>query len=192
MDAKRQLFGDLDKLCPSGTIFLSNTSSLTIIEMAAATNRPDRFAGCHFFNPVPQLKLAEVVRTIATSDETAQTTREWAESLGKTVVMARDSTGFMVNRLLVPYLLDAIRALEEGAGSMEDVDKAMVLGCGYPMGPFALLDLVGLDTIYSIANVMFEEFKERRFAPPPLLRRMVLAGYFGRKSGKGFYDYSKR
>lgn len=192
MDEKKKLFASLDKICASRTLLVSNTSSLTVIEMAAATKRLDRVAGCHFFNPVPQMKLAEVVRTIVASDETVETVRKWAESLGKTVVMARDTTGFIVNRLLVPYLLDAVRALEEGVGTIEDIDKGMVLGCGYPMGPFTLLDLVGIDTTYYIANVMFEEFKERRFAPPPLLRRMVLAGQFGRKSGKGFYDYTNK
>jgi 3-hydroxybutyryl-CoA dehydrogenase len=189
---KKRLYAALDALCPPETIFLSNTSSLTIIEMAAATKRADRFAGCHFFNPVPLMPLVEVVRSIATSEETIETTRRWAESLGKTVILARDSTGFIVNRLLVPYLLDAIRAYEAGAGSLEDIDQGMRLGAGYPIGPFALLDLIGLDTIYHIANIMFDEFKEQRMAPPPLLRRMVLAGQLGRKSGKGFYDYANK
>lgn len=190
MDDKKKLFGELDTICDPRTIFVSNTSSLTIIEMAAATKRADRFVGCHFFNPVPLMKLAEVVRTIVASEDAVETTRKWAGSLGKTVILARDSTGFIVNRLLVPYLLDAVRAYEVGTGSIEDIDKGMVLGCGHPMGPFTLMDLLGLDTTFYIANIMFEEFKESRFAPPSLLRRMVLAGQLGRKSGKGFYDYA--
>jgi 3-hydroxybutyryl-CoA dehydrogenase len=189
LDAKRELYTALDALCPPETIFASNTSSLTIIEMAAVTKRPDRFAGLHFFNPVPVMKLVEVVRSIATSDATVAALKEFGAALGKTVVETRDTTGFVVNRLLVPYLLDAVRVLESGVASREDIDAGMKLGCGYPMGPLELLDFVGLDTTYSIANIMFDEFKEPRFAPPPLLRRMVLAGHFGRKSGKGFYEY---
>jgi 3-hydroxybutyryl-CoA dehydrogenase len=189
LDAKRELFGALDALCPPETIFASNTSSLTIIEMAATTRRPDRFAGLHFFNPVPVMKLVEVVRSIASSDATIAALKEFGAALGKTVVEAKDTPGFIVNRLLVPYMLDAVRVLEAGVATREDIDEGMKLGCGHPMGPLTLLDFVGLDTTYYIANIMFEEFKEPRFAPPPLLKRMVLAGQFGRKSGKGFYDY---
>jgi 3-hydroxybutyryl-CoA dehydrogenase len=190
LPAKRELFGALDKICPASTIFASNTSSLTITEIAAATKRPQRFVGLHFFNPVPVMKLVEVVRTIATEPAVYEEVVEFGRKLGKTAVRAHDSTGFIVNRLLVPYLLDAIRALEEGVGSTEDIDNSMKLGCGHPMGPLTLLDFVGLDTTYYISQIMFEEFKERRFASPPLLRRMVLAGWNGRKSGRGFYDYA--
>jgi 3-hydroxybutyryl-CoA dehydrogenase len=190
LPAKRELFGALDKLCPPATIFASNTSSLTITEISAATKRPERFVGLHFFNPVPVMKLVEVVRTIATDPGVYEEMVAFGEKLGKTTVRAHDSTGFIVNRLLVPYLLDAIRALEEGVGSIEDIDNSMKLGCGHPMGPLTLLDFVGLDTTYYIANIMFDEFHERRFASPPLLKRMVLAGWNGRKSGRGFYDYS--
>jgi 3-hydroxybutyryl-CoA dehydrogenase len=171
-------------------IFASNTSSLTITELSMATARPKQFVGLHFFNPVPLMKLVEVVRTILTSDEAFNTAFDFAKSLGKEPVSCRDNSGFIVNRLLVPYILDAIRAFEEGVGSIEDIDKAMVLGCGYPMGPFTLLDFVGLDTTYYITDVMYAEYQEKRFASPPLLRKMVLAGRFGRKSGAGFYDYS--
>ena len=190
LPAKRELFAVLDALCPSSTIFASNTSSLTITEIASATKRPQRFVGLHFFNPVPVMKLVEVVKTIATDPLVYEEMVAFGAKLGKTPVRASDSTGFIVNRLLVPYLLDAIRALEEGVGSIEDIDNSMKLGCGYPMGPLTLLDFVGLDTTYYIANIMFDEFRERRFAPPPLLKRMVLAGWNGRKAGKGFYDYS--
>ena len=190
LPAKRELFGKLDALCPAATIFASNTSSLTITEIATATKRPDRFVGLHFFNPVPVMKLVEVVRTIATDPAVYEQMVAFGARLGKTPVRAHDSTGFIVNRLLVPYLLDAIRALEEGVGSIEDIDNSMKLGCGHPMGPLTLLDFVGLDTTYYIANIMFEEFRERRFASPPLLKRMVLAGWNGRKTGRGFYDYS--
>ncbi len=190
LPAKKELFAALDKLCPPATIFASNTSSISITEMATGTRRADRFLGLHFFNPVPVMKLVEVIRTIATDPKVFEEVMAFAERLGKTPVRTSDRTGFIVNRLLVPYLLDAIRALEEGVASIEDIDKSMKLGCGHPMGPFTLLDFVGLDTTYYIANVMFEEFKERRFAPPPLLKRMVLAGWNGRKSGRGFYDYS--
>jgi len=189
LDAKRELYSALDTLCPPETIFASNTSSLTIIEMAAVTKRSDRFAGMHFFNPVPVMKLVEVVRSIVTSDATIATLKEFGAALGKTVVEAKDTPGFIVNRLLVPYLLDAVRVLEQGTASREDIDQGMQLGCGHPMGPLTLLDFVGLDTTYYIAEIMFEEFKEPRFAPPPLLKRMVLAGHYGRKTGKGFYDY---
>jgi 3-hydroxybutyryl-CoA dehydrogenase len=190
LPAKRELFSTLDTLCPAATIFASNTSSLTITEIAAATKRPERFVGLHFFNPVPVMKLVEVVRTIATDPAVYEEMVAFGAKLGKTPVRAHDSTGFIVNRLLVPYLLDAIRALEEGVGSIEDIDNSMKLGCGHPMGPLTLLDFVGLDTTYYIANIMFDEFRERRFASPPLLKRMVLAGWNGRKSGRGFYDYS--
>lgn len=189
LDAKRELYSALDALCPPETIFASNTSSLTIIEMAAVTKRPDRFAGMHFFNPVPVMKLVEVVRSIATSDATIATLKEFGSALGKNVVEAKDTSGFIVNRLLVPYLLDAVRVLESGVATREDIDQGMQLGCGHPMGPLTLLDFVGLDTTLYIADIMFDEFKEPRFAPPPLLKRMVLAGHFGRKSGKGFYEY---
>lgn len=187
---KQQLYRALDRLCPPATIFVSNTSSLTVMAMASVTDRADRFAGLHFFNPVPVMKLVEVVRTIRTSEETYRTVFEFAKSLGKDPVTAKDNSGFIVNRLLLPYLLDAIRALEAGVGTVEDIDKAMTLGCNHPMGPFTLLDFVGLDTSYFIANIMFEEYREQRYAPPPLLRKMVMAGYHGRKSGRGFYDYS--
>jgi 3-hydroxybutyryl-CoA dehydrogenase len=190
LPAKRELYAALDAICKPSTIFASNTSSLTIIEMATATKRPQRFVGLHFFNPVPVMKLVEVVKSIATDPEVYEEMVAFGTKLGKSPVRATDSTGFIVNRLLVPYLLDAIRALEEGAGSIEDIDSSMKLGCGYPMGPFTLLDFVGLDTTYYISNIMFEEFRERRFAAPPLLKRMVLAGWNGRKSGRGFYDYS--
>jgi 3-hydroxybutyryl-CoA dehydrogenase len=190
LPAKRELFSALDVLCPALTIFASNTSSLTITEIAAATKRPERFVGLHFFNPVPVMKLVEVVRTIATDPAVYEEMVAFGAKLGKTAVRAHDSTGFIVNRLLVPYLLDAIRALEEGVGSIEDIDNSMKLGCGHPMGPLTLLDFVGLDTTYYIANIMFDEFREKRFAAPPLLKRMVLAGWNGRKSGRGFYDYS--
>jgi 3-hydroxybutyryl-CoA dehydrogenase len=189
LPAKRELFAALDKLCPEKTIFASNTSSLTITEIATATKRPERFVGLHFFNPVPVMKLVEVVRTIATNAAVYDEMVAFGTKLGKTAVRANDSTGFIVNRLLVPYLLDAIRALEEGVGSIEDIDNSMKLGCGYPMGPLTLLDFVGLDTTYYISQIMFDEFKERRFAAPPLLKRMVLAGWNGRKTGRGFYDY---
>jgi len=190
LPAKRELFGALDAICPPGTIFASNTSSLTITEIATATKRPQRFVGLHFFNPVPVMKLVEVVRTIATEPAVYEEMVAFGAKLGKTAVRAHDSTGFIVNRLLVPYLLDAIRALEEGVGSIEDIDNSMKLGCGHPMGPLTLLDFVGLDTTYYISQIMFEEFKERRFAAPPLLKRMVLAGWNGRKAGRGFYDYT--
>jgi len=190
LPAKRELFSALDAICPPSTIFASNTSSLTITEIATATKRPQRFVGLHFFNPVPVMKLVEVVKTIATEPAVYEEMVAFGAKLGKTPVRAHDSTGFIVNRLLVPYLLDAIRALEEGVGSIEDIDNSMKLGCGHPMGPLTLLDFVGLDTTYYIANIMFDEFRERRFASPPLLRRMVLAGWNGRKAGRGFYDYS--
>ncbi len=190
LPAKRELWGALDKICPKATIFASNTSSLSITEMATFTQRPDRFLGLHFFNPVPVMKLVEVIRTIATDPKVNEEVVAFALRLGKTPVRTTDRTGFIVNRLLVPYLLDAVRALEEGVGSVEDIDNSMKLGCGHPMGPLALLDFVGNDTTYYIANIMFDEFKEKRFASPPLLKRMVLSGWNGRKAGRGFYDYS--
>ena len=190
LPAKRELWTALDKICPQHTIFASNTSSLSITEMATFTQRPDRFLGLHFFNPVPVMKLVEIIRTIATDKKVEEDAVAFATRVGKTPVRTTDRTGFIVNRLLVPFLLDAIRALEEGVGSIEDIDNSMKLGCGHPMGPLTLLDFVGNDTTYYIANIMFDEFKERRFAPPPLLKRMVLMGWNGRKAGKGFYDYS--
>lgn len=190
IDLKTELFRTLDRLCPPETLFASNTSSLTITQLAAATQRPDRVVGLHFFNPVPVMKLVEVVRTIATSDETFHSAMEFARTLGKEPIEARDVSGFIVNRLLVPYVLDAIRGLEAGLGSIADIDKGMTLGTGHPMGPFALADFVGLDTLYRVAEIMFEEYREPRFAPPPLLKRMVTLGHFGRKSGRGFYDYT--
>jgi len=190
LPAKRELWNALDKICPKATIFASNTSSLSITEMATFTQRPDRFLGLHFFNPVPVMKLVEVIRTIATDAKVNEEVVAFALRLGKTPVRTTDRTGFIVNRLLVPYLLDAVRALEEGVGSVEDIDNSMKLGCGHPMGPLALLDFVGNDTTYYIANIMFDEFKEKRFASPPLLKRMVLSGWNGRKAGRGFYDYS--
>jgi 3-hydroxybutyryl-CoA dehydrogenase len=190
LPAKRELWNALDKICPKATIFASNTSSLSITEMATFTQRPDRFLGLHFFNPVPVMKLVEVIRTIATDPKVNEEVVAFALRLGKTPVRTTDRTGFIVNRLLVPYLLDAVRALEEGVGSVEDIDNSMKLGCGHPMGPLALLDFVGNDTTYYIANIMFDEFKEKRFASPPLLKRMVLSGWNGRKAGRGFYDYT--
>jgi 3-hydroxybutyryl-CoA dehydrogenase len=190
LEPKKELYAQLDKLCPKTTIFASNTSSLSITEMGTATGRPDRFIGLHFFNPVPIMKLVEVVRTIATDQAAYEEAVAFAEKLGKTPVRTGDRTGFIVNRLLVPYLLDAIRVLQDGLATIVDIDNSMKLGCGYPMGPLTLLDFVGLDTTYYIANVMFDEFREARFAPPALLKRMVLAGWNGRKSGRGFYDYS--
>ena len=190
LDLKNQMWKELDGLCPPSTIFASNTSSLKIAAMAAATKRADRFVGLHFFNPVPLMPLVEVVRTVTTSDEAFRRAFAFAKSLGKEAVAAKDNSGFIVNLLLVPYLLDAIRAVEHGAATIPDIDKAMQLGCGYPMGPLTLLDFVGLDTTYKIAEIMFAEYKQQHYAPPPLLKRMVLAGMYGKKSGKGFYDYS--
>ena len=190
VDEKKKMFSALDGIVKKDAIFASNTSSISITEVAAATKRPDKFVGLHFFNPVPLMKLVEVVRTIATSDDAFETAFNFGKSLGKVPVRTSDKSGFIVNRLLVPYLLDAIRAYEEGVGSIPDIDNAMKLGCGYPMGPFTLLDFLGLDTTYYITHVMFDEFKERRFASPPLLKRLVMAGWYGRKTGKGFYDYA--
>jgi 3-hydroxybutyryl-CoA dehydrogenase len=193
LEEKRSTYRQLDGLCKPETIFASNTSSLSITEMMTATSpeRQQRFIGMHFFNPVPLMKLVEVVKTILTDDDVYEQAVEFGKKLGKVPVRAGDKTGFIVNRLLVPYMLDSIRALEEGVGSIVDIDNAMKLGCGYPMGPFTLGDFVGLDTTYYIAEIMFNEFREKRFAPPPLLKRMVLAGLYGRKSGRGFYDYTK-
>ena len=190
VDEKKKMYAALDSVMKKDAIFASNTSSISITELLTSTKRPEHFIGLHFFNPVPLMKLVEVVRTIATASDVYDTACEFAKKLGKVPVRTSDKTGFIVNRLLVPYLLDAIRAYEEGVGSIDDIDNAMKLGCGYPMGPFTLLDLVGLDTTYYITHVMYDEFKERRFASPPLLKRLVMAGWYGRKTGKGFYDYS--
>ena len=190
VDEKKKMYAALDSIVKKDAIFASNTSSISITELASATKRPERFVGLHFFNPVPLMKLVEVAKTIATAPEVYEAAYGFGKKLGKVPVRTSDKTGFVVNRLLVPYLLDAIRAYEEGVGSIEDIDNAMKLGCGYPMGPFTLLDFVGLDTTYYITHVMYDEFKERRFASPPLLKRLVMAGWYGRKTGKGFYDYS--
>jgi 3-hydroxybutyryl-CoA dehydrogenase len=190
VEEKKKMYASIDGVVNKDAIFASNTSSISVTELLTAVKRPERCIGLHFFNPVPLMKLVEVVKTIATSPEVYDAAYEFAKKLGKVPVRTSDRTGFMVNRLLVPYLLDAIRAYEEGVGSIEDIDNAMKLGCGYPMGPFALLDFVGLDTTYYITQVMYDEFKERRFASPPLLKRLVMAGWYGKKSGRGFYDYS--
>ena len=190
LEIKNSLFSQLDKITRPDAIFASNTSSLTIIAMATASGRPDRMLGIHFFNPVPLMKLVEVVRTITTSEETERLALDFVRALGKEPIRAKDSSGFVVNLLLIPYMIDAIKALESNVASVEDIDKGMQLGAGHPMGPFTLLDFVGLDTVYKIAEIMFTEYRESRYAPPPLLKRMVLAGMLGRKSGKGFYDYS--
>ncbi|HEX2254540.1 MAG TPA: 3-hydroxybutyryl-CoA dehydrogenase [Thermoanaerobaculia bacterium] len=192
LEEKQRTFRALDEVMQKEAILASNTSSLTITQIAAATAHPERFVGLHFFNPVPVMKLVEVVRTLLTSEETFDRAFEFCRSLGKEPVACRDNSGFIVNRLLVPYLLDAVRALEEGVGTVEDIDKAMQLGTGYPMGPFTLLDFVGLDTTYYIANIMFDEYREKRFAPPPLLKQMVQAGRLGRKSGRGFYEHGRK
>jgi len=189
---KNETFAKLDRICPPHALLASNTSSCNITGMAAATKRPAQVLGLHFFNPVPLMKLVEVVQTILTDDKSALAAYEWVQAVGKVPVRTKDSTAFIVNRLLVPYLLDAIRVYEGGLASLEDIDQAMKLGCGYPMGPFTLLDLVGLDTTMYVAEVMFDEYREPRYAPPPLLKRMVMAGQLGRKSGKGFYDYSRK
>ncbi len=189
LEMKNALFGELDGLCGEGTIFASNTSSLTITDMAAHA-RADRFVGLHFFNPVPVMKLVEVVRTIATSEETYDRAFEFSKALGKVPIAAKDNSGFVVNLLLVPYMLDAIRQLERGVASIEDIDTGMALGCGYPMGPFTLCDFVGIDTLYKISEIMFDEYREERYAPPPLLKRIVAMGRYGRKTGQGFYDWS--
>lgn len=187
---KAELWQALDRLCPPATIFASNTSSLPITDMAAATSRPDRWVGLHFFNPVPLMPLVEVVRAVTTSPATWERAFEFVRALGKEPVAAKDNSGFIVNLLLVPYLLDAARAVERGVASVTDIDTAMRLGCGHPMGPLTLLDFVGLDTTVRIAEIMFDEYRETRYAAPPLLRRMVAAGYYGRKNGRGFYDYA--
>jgi 3-hydroxybutyryl-CoA dehydrogenase len=189
LDEKARVYEAVERVVKPETIIVSNTSSLCVTELAAKTKRPDRFGGVHFFNPVPLMKLVEVIRALTTSDETYKTLCGFAQSLGKDPITAPDKPGFIVNRLLVPYLLDAIRAHEHGLGTVEDIDKGMKLGCNHPMGPFTLLDYVGLDTTYYIANIMYEEYREPAYAPPPLLKRMVLAGRLGRKSGQGFYKY---
>jgi 3-hydroxybutyryl-CoA dehydrogenase len=190
-ETKKLIFQELEQVCRDDTVFASNTSSLSITQLMTTCGRPDRFLGLHFFNPVPVMQLVEVVKTIAVSDEVYEGVFEFARSLGKSPVRCEDRTGFLVNRLLIPYLLDGIRALENGTGSMEDIDQAMKLGCGHPMGPFQLLDFIGLDTVFHIASIMFDEFREPRMAPPILLRRMVYAGRLGRKTGMGFYDYAR-
>ncbi|MCH7987403.1 MAG: 3-hydroxybutyryl-CoA dehydrogenase, partial [Acidobacteria bacterium] len=187
---KKELFAELDKLCPQHTILASNTSSISITEMAAATQRPERFLGLHFMNPVPLMKLVEVIRTIQTDGQVFEDGVQFVEKVGKVPVRTSDRVGFIVNRLLIPYLLDCIRALEAGFGSITDIDKSIHLALNHPMGPFTLLDFVGLDTTLYIAEIMFDEYREQRFAPPPLLRRLVTAGWYGRKTGRGFYDYS--
>ncbi|HPA94752.1 MAG TPA: 3-hydroxybutyryl-CoA dehydrogenase [Thermoanaerobaculia bacterium] len=192
LEEKLRTFAALAKVVRPEAIFASNTSSLTITQLAAASGRPGRTIGLHFFNPVPVMQLVEVVRTILSDETVVAAATEFCRALGKEPIACRDNSGFIVNRLLVPYLLDAIRALEEGVGTVEEIDKGMQLGCGYPMGPFTLLDFVGLDTTYAIANIMFEEYRERRFAPPPLLKQMVQAGHLGRKSGRGFYDHGRQ
>jgi 3-hydroxybutyryl-CoA dehydrogenase len=189
MDAKKSLYAELDRLCPPETVFASNTSSLSITEMASVTRRAHRFIGMHFFNPVPVMKPVEIVRGFLTSEETLDAARAFCETLGKTVVVCKDSPGFIVNLLLVPYLLDAVRALELGVATREDIDTAVRLGLNHPMGPLTLLDFVGIDTTYYIAEAMYQEFKDTRYAAPPLMRKMVLAGYHGRKTGRGFYEY---
>ncbi len=192
LEVKKTVYKELDGLCKQETIFASNTSSLSIGDMASVTKRRDRFVGLHFFNPVPVMKLCEVVKTLDTSDETFKTAFSFAELVGKSAVTAKDSPGFIVNVLLVPYLLDAIRSYERGLATREDIDNAMIMGCGHPMGPLTLTDFIGLDTILYIADIMFEEFKDSHYAAPPLLRRMVNAGYMGKKSGRGFFDYGKK
>ena len=192
MSAKKEVFGTLDALCPQTTIFASNTSSLTIVEMAATTKRPDRFAGLHFFNPAPVMPLVEIVQALTTSEETIATLRQFVTSLGKTGVVCKDSPGFIVNRLMVPYLLGAIRALEQGVATVEEIDTAVKLGLRHPMGPFELIDYTGLDINLHVANVFFDEFKDPSVAPPALLKRMVLAGRLGAKVGRGFYEYDEK
>jgi len=190
VEEKRKTYAQLDAIVKKEAIFATNTSSISVTELMTATKRPERFVGLHFFNPVPIMKPVEVVKTIATAPDVYETAVEFGAKLGKVPIRTSDKTGFIVNRLLIPYLMDAIRAYEEGVGSITDIDEAMKLGCGYPMGPFTLLDFVGLDTTYYITHIMFDEFKEPRFASPPLLRRLMLAGWYGRKTGKGFYDYA--
>ncbi|GHO82974.1 3-hydroxyacyl-CoA dehydrogenase family protein [Dictyobacter formicarum] len=189
MEEKLRLYPMLDRLLKPEALLLSNTSSLSVTQMGAVTRRPDKVAGLHFFNPAPVMQLVEIVRTISTSDETIETVQQFARSLGKTPVLAKDTAGFIVNFLLIPYLISAVRMLENGVASRDDIDTAMKLGCGYPMGPFTLLDYVGLDTTLWAAEAIYDEYKDPLYAPPPLLRRMVQSGYYGKKSGKGFYDY---
>jgi 3-hydroxybutyryl-CoA dehydrogenase len=190
LEVKNAVWAELNRIAPQEAIFASNTSSLTIVAMAIASGRADRMLGLHFFNPVPLMKLVEIVRTITTSDETETRVLDFVRALGKEPIRAKDSSGFVVNLLLIPYMLDAINALEANVASVEDIDKGMQLGAGHPMGPFTLLDFVGLDTVYRIAEIMFDEYREKRYAPPPLLKRMVIAGMLGKKAGHGFYDYS--
>jgi 3-hydroxybutyryl-CoA dehydrogenase len=190
LERKKELFAELERIVEPGAIFASNTSSVSITEMMTATRRGPQFIGLHFFNPVPLMQLVEVVKTVVTDREVVQAGLEFARRLGKTPILTTDRAGFVVNRLLVPYLLDAIRALEEGVGSIEDIDQGMKLGCNHPMGPFTLLDFVGIETTYYMAEILFNEYREKRFAPPPLMKRMVMAGMYGRKAGKGFYDYA--
>jgi 3-hydroxybutyryl-CoA dehydrogenase len=192
IDEKLKLYRELDRVAKKDAVFASNTSSLSITEMGAGTTRPDKFCGLHFFNPVPVMKLVEVVRTVATSDATYDAAKTFAEKLGKTVISCKDRPGFIVNALLIPYLLDAIRAYQDDIASREDIDNGMKLGCGHPMGPLELCDFIGLDTVYYIAEILFDEFKDHHYAAPPLLKTMVKAGYLGRKSGRGFYDYGKK
>ncbi|HEU4725713.1 MAG TPA: 3-hydroxybutyryl-CoA dehydrogenase [Candidatus Eisenbacteria bacterium] len=192
IEVKKQVFSTLDAVCAPDAVLATNTSSLSVTEIAAFAKRPERVLGLHFFNPVPLMKLVEIIRALSTNDAAFERAKGYVEAIGKTPVIAKDAPGFVVNRLLVPYILDAIRVYESGLATKEDIDNGMKLGCGYPMGPLQLLDFVGLDTTYYIANIMFEEFRETRFAPPPLLKRMVLAGHLGRKSGRGFYDYTAK
>jgi len=189
LDEKKKVFAALDAICPPHALFASNTSSIPIIAIAAATRRPEKFLGLHFFNPVPVMKLVEIIRTIQTGDEAIEAIRVFSDKIGKTSILAKDRAGFVVNLLLIPYLLDAVRALESGLATREDIDTGMTLGCGYPMGPLTLLDFVGLDTTYYITNILFDEFKDSKYAAPPLLKAMVTAGFYGKKSGRGFYDY---
>jgi len=189
IDLKKKIFAEIDKICPKHAILATNTSCLSIIDMAMVTTRPDKVIGLHFFNPVPVMQLIEIVKTIATSDDTLETGKTFGKSLGKTIVIAQDAPGFIVNRLLMPFLLNAIRMLDAGFATKEDIDTAMNLGLNHPMGPLALSDLIGLDTIFYIVNSIYEELKDPQYAPPPLLKKMIAAGWLGRKTGKGFYDY---
>lgn len=191
MEVKKRLFASLEEICKPEVIFATNTSTLNVTEMAASTKQPNRFVGLHFFNPAPVMKLVEVIVTLLVKGEVVNESRSFAESLGKTPVVVKDSPGFVVNRLLVPYLLEAVRLMESGVASVEDIDQAMVLGTGHPMGPFALIDLIGIDVAYYSALSIYEESKDPKFAPPPLVKRMLLAGQLGRKTGKGFYEYKK-
>jgi 3-hydroxybutyryl-CoA dehydrogenase len=190
LDVKREMWREVEAVAAPEAVFATNTSSLAVIDQAVVTGRPERFLGLHFFNPPQVMRLVEVVRSVTTSDEAFELGRGFADSLGKLAIPTRDNAGFIVNRLLVPYMLDAIRAYEEGVGSIDEIDEAMKAGAGHPMGPLTLADFVGLDTLGAICDVLFEEFRERRFARPPTLRKMLSAGWYGRKSGRGFYDYS--